>query len=78
MSAGPIVKQGSAMPATTRTSRTDRVRGGESITEFLVFTLGSARMGLPLSAVQEILKPMPITQPATSPISPASTFAPAL
>ncbi|AKF08568.1 chemotaxis protein CheW [Sandaracinus amylolyticus] len=66
MSNGPLVKQqGSMMPANLRGPRTDRIRSAataEVITEFLVFTLGSARMGLPLASVQEILKMVAITE----------------
>lgn len=63
MSGSPIVKQGSSLPSATRGARTDRVRAAsaEIVSEFLVFTLGTSRMALPLSSVQEILKPVPIT-----------------
>lgn len=60
---GGIVKQGESLPQPTRGVRTDRIRAAsEAVHEFLVFTLGSARMGLPLASVQEILKLVPITQ----------------
>lgn len=59
---GAILKQGTLVPSAPRVMRTDRIRpAGETISEFLVFTLGTARMGLPLESVQEILKPVPIT-----------------
>lgn len=69
MTAGPLAKQGSMMPA-LRGPRTDRIRGtapAESISEFLVFTLGTARMGLPLASVQEILKMVAITEVPRAP-----------
>jgi purine-binding chemotaxis protein CheW len=53
-SGGNIVRRETASPAR---SGSPQLRGSEVITEFLVFTVGSERMGLPLASVQEILKP---------------------
>jgi purine-binding chemotaxis protein CheW len=68
----PLAKRDTIMPTALRGGRAERLRTGEMISEFLVFTLGSApaigsaperseRMGLPLESVQEILKPTPVT-----------------
>lgn len=63
MSAGPLVKQGSSLPAAVRGTRGDGIRAAnEAVQEFLVFTLGAAQMGLPLPSVREILKLVPITE----------------
>lgn len=58
---GSIVKRDTMLPS-LREGRAERLRTGETISEFLVFTLGSERMALPLESVQEILKPTPVTE----------------
>lgn len=68
MSAGPIVKQSSSLPSSVRGARADGIRvANEAVQEFLVFTLGAARMGLPLPSVKEILKLVPITEVPRAP-----------
>ena len=54
------------MPARA-TSRADRLRAGEAVTEFLVFVLGDEMMGLPLASVKELLKLAPVTEVPRAP-----------
>lgn len=68
---GALVKRDTMLPA-VRGGRAERLRTGESISEFLVFTLGTAparveRMALPLESVQEILKPTAVTNVPRAP-----------
>lgn len=59
-----LVKRDTLLPAPGARSglgRAERLRTGDGIQEFLVFTLGSERMALPLGSVKEILKPTSIT-----------------
>lgn len=61
-----IVRRDTAMPARA-TSRADRLRAGEAVTEFLVFVLGDEMMGLPLASVKELLKLAPVTEVPRAP-----------
>ncbi|MDQ3031303.1 MAG: chemotaxis protein CheW [Myxococcota bacterium] len=68
-----LVKRDTLLPVGVRSGRAERLRTGEAISEFLVFTLGAAdsgrkeRMGLPLESVQEILKPTAVTHVPRAP-----------
>lgn len=60
-----LVKHDTELPS-LRSPRVELSRTGETISEFLVFTLNSGagrneRMALPLDSVQEILKPTAVT-----------------
>jgi purine-binding chemotaxis protein CheW len=62
MSGAPLARRETVMPAAMRGgSRTDRARASDGLSEFLVFLIGTERMGLPLASVQEIRKITQVT-----------------
>ena len=65
---GGIQRRDTMVPAAPQSSRGRAERRADEVREFLSFGLGEDRFALPLAAVREILKPVPITEvPRTRP-----------
>ncbi len=67
MSGGPIQRRDTVVPVAPGRAKGRAERMGEQTSEFLAFELAGERFGLPLGAIREILKLVPITEVPRAP-----------